>query len=119
MPRGSVSQIGEETVSQNGYTYVKTPDGKRLKHHIVAEAKLGRKIDTNFERVIFKDRDKTNFDPANIEVVLKKAETRRMIIARIDERISELQARKVQLLAEEAAEEDGHQSQSDEDKVSS
>jgi transcriptional regulator NrdR family protein len=88
---------------------VKTPDGTRLKHHLVAEKKYGRRIDTNFERVIFKDGDRKNFDEDNIEVVLKKAETRKVILERIDERIVELQERKAQLLAEEAAE----QSQAD------
>jgi hypothetical protein len=105
--------MGQESVSQNGYTYVKTPDGTRLKHHLVAEKKLGRKIDTNFERVIFKDGDRKNFDEGNIEVVLKKAETRKMVLERIDERLEELQERKRQLLAEEAAEQDGVQSQSE------
>lgn len=64
--------IGTERKALNGYWYVKTKDGQRLKHHIVAEEMLGRPINSSVERVLFVDGNKDNFDPSNIEVVLKK-----------------------------------------------
>ena|SRR5438105_1198768 len=67
MARGAISELGTENVSQNGYTYVKTEDGWKLKHHIIAEKKIKRPLEKN-ERAFFKDGDKTNFKPSNIEI---------------------------------------------------
>jgi len=70
--RGETSPLGYERIAQNGYHYVKTLDGWRLKHHIIAEKSLGRPINTETERVLFINRDREDFDPANIMVVEKK-----------------------------------------------
>jgi hypothetical protein len=70
--RGYRSPVGTERIAPNGYTYVQTPKGQRLKHHIIAEKKFGRPINTDVERVIFIDLDRTNFDPDNIDVQSKK-----------------------------------------------
>jgi hypothetical protein len=72
MPRGQSAEVGTEKVSQNGYVYIKTEVGWRLKHHLVAEEKLGRPIASD-ERVYFRDKNRQNFNPSNIaiEVVQK------------------------------------------------
>ena len=71
MSKGRQAKIGAENVAANGYAYVKTASGWRLKHHIVAEQKLGRPLEKG-ERVSFADNDRTNFDPANIIVATKQ-----------------------------------------------
>lgn len=72
MPKGTELPVGSETINQKGYTSVKTETGWKSKHIIIAERNLGRLIDKETERVLFRDRDRTNFDPDNIEVVTKK-----------------------------------------------
>lgn len=52
----------------NGYLAIKLDDGSwQYKHRILAEKKLGRPLSGN-ERVFFKDGDKTNLDPDNLEI---------------------------------------------------
>jgi len=68
--KGSRAMLGDENVSANGYRYVKTSTGWRLKHHLVAEETLGRPLSPD-ERVSFKDRNRENFDPKNIIVNVK------------------------------------------------
>ena len=64
--------VGSTRVSQNGYHYTKVAESKwRLTHHIVAEKRYGRKIREG-ERVTFKDKDRTNLKPDNIEIVSSK-----------------------------------------------
>lgn len=74
MSKGERAQIGDENVAVNGYHYVKTSTGWRLKHHLVAEKTLGRAIRKD-ELVSFKDKDRTNFKPDNI-IVTKKSGTK-------------------------------------------
>jgi hypothetical protein len=86
------AKVLSERVSQNGYWYVKLDTGQwKLKHHTVAEESLGRPIAAD-ERVIFKDRDRTNFNPDNIDVVKKGKTSKNRRIAQIRARIQELQA---------------------------
>lgn len=92
MSRGETYTIGSERVAKNGYHYVKTAEGWRLKHHIIAEETLGRTIDTKIERICFIDHNCNNFDPANIEVVLKKGITKAARKAQLESKIEELQA---------------------------
>lgn len=54
-------------VAPNGYYYVKWDNKRRLLHHLIAEETLGRELEKD-ERVYFADKDRTNFDPSNIEV---------------------------------------------------
>lgn len=64
--------IGSTRVAQNNYHYTKVAEGKwRLTHHIIAETQYGRKIREG-ERVIFKDKDRTNLNSDNIEIVSSK-----------------------------------------------
>lgn len=89
--RGVTARDGDERVSQNGYKYIKTPDGPwRLAHHLLAESEiLGRDLLPD-ERVIFIDRDRTNITVENLDVVKVKGkpsvEKRRAILqAKIDD----------------------------------
>lgn len=100
--RGETFPVGAVRVAQNGYQYVKTKEGWRLKHHIIAEEKYERTIDTKIETVRFKDRDRTNFDPDNIVVEPKKGITGAAKKARLQARIEELQAQ-LEELEEESA----------------
>jgi len=67
MPKGIAAPIGSQTIAQNGYTWVKTEDGWKYKHVLIAEEKLGRPLESN-ERVTFKDHDRNNFTLDNIVV---------------------------------------------------
>jgi hypothetical protein len=89
--RGQASTVGDVRVSANGYSYTNTFEGWRLTHHLVAEAKYRRKIRPG-ERVIFKDRNRTNFDPDNILVHKQGATTKARKIAQLKARIKELEA---------------------------
>lgn len=100
--RGETFALGYERVAQNGYHYIKTPTGWRLKHHIIAEEKYGRAIDTKIETVKFADRNRENFDPDNIIVEPKKGVTREAKKARLQSRIEELQAQLDELETESA-----------------
>ena len=81
---------GFEYQAMNGYWYRKV-DGKwKLIHHIVAEEKLGRKIDPKEERVTFRDNDRDNLSPDNI-IVKPKSGGRLKRIAQLEERIAKLQ----------------------------
>lgn len=105
MGKGKQKKIGTETTNQNGYVMVKTSTGWRMKHHLVAEEKLGRPLEKN-ERVIFVDNDRTNFDPDNIVVQVKKV--------RVDQTYDRRRASiedKVMLFVEEAR--DRHQALED------
>lgn len=88
--RGSRSEVGETKVSQNGYHYTKTEEKWRLTHHIIAEENLGRALTTD-ERVAFKDGDRTNLDPDNIEVKRKNTTSLRKKEAQLVARIEELE----------------------------
>jgi hypothetical protein len=75
MARGAVNDIGDTSTAPNGYNYTKTESGWRLTHHLVAEATLGRSINTSTETVRFKDGDRANLRPDNIIVSPKKTQT--------------------------------------------
>lgn len=91
MPRGNAAVVGTERVSQNGYLYVKTPQGWKLKHQIVVEELMGRPLDKD-ERVKFKDGDRTNLDPFNLVVYIVKEKSKAARIAEIEAKIEALQA---------------------------
>lgn len=70
-------QPGDQVVAANGYTYVYVARGDKLervlKHHLVAEKKYGRPP-AEGERVIFKNGDRRDFNPDNIEYATKNNE---------------------------------------------
>jgi len=91
MPRGKSSPLGTETTNANGYTQVKVANGKWIgKHVIIAQERLGRTLLPG-ERAIFKDGNKENLDPENIEVV--STGTRKSIKAKIAKLQSEIEDR--------------------------
>lgn len=89
MPRGHASKVGETNISSNGYHHTRTENGWRLTHHIVAETILGRPLKEE-EMVRFKDSDKSNLDPSNIDVVVKKKRPRARA-AKLRAKIMEMQ----------------------------
>lgn len=100
MPRGVAAKDGDTNVAPNGYHYTRQNGKFRLTHHIIAEEKLGRPIDTTRETVRFKDRDKTNLSPENIEVVPKGKASIRARLARVEAQIAEYTAEREYLLKE-------------------
>jgi hypothetical protein len=82
---------GHEYTSANGYRYRRVQGRYRLVHHIIAEEQLGRPL-LPTEGVRFKDSDRTNLDPKNIEVRIKGGGRVRARLAAVQERIRELQA---------------------------
>lgn len=91
MARGSVAQDGATMTSKNGYHYTKQNGKWRLTHHIVAEEKLGRSLHAD-ERVSFLNGNKRDLHPDNLLVTVKGKASVRQRIARLESRISELQA---------------------------
>jgi len=87
-------EIGTTRISQNGYHYTKVAEGNwRLTHHIIAEEKYKRKIRQG-ERVCFKDKDRTNLNPENIEIITSKnKKSNAALLARLYARRDELNAR--------------------------
>jgi hypothetical protein len=102
--RGRPAKIGDETINQNGYTYVKVEHSWRPKAHIIAEKKLGRPLHDD-ERVRFVDSNRDNFDPDNIEVYDKSKKGIVAQLTRVNQQIAELQGRKVYLEAQLALDE--------------
>lgn len=84
-------------VNKNGYHHTKTEEGWRLTHHIIAERSLGRALKTG-ESVRFIDGDRANLDPKNLVVIVRGSGSLRGQIARLDERIRELQAQREELV---------------------
>lgn len=95
--------VGDKRTAPNGYHYTRTLAGWRLTHHIIAEEKYGRTIDTALETVRFLDGDRTNLDPGNITVVPKRNQSREKRIAELRSKIEDLQAQLDELLEEEAS----------------
>jgi hypothetical protein len=89
--RGKPSKVGAVRWSPNGYQYTRTKHGWELTHRLIAEKTLGRKMKPT-ERVRFKDNNRKNLDPDNIEVYETSKGTPHKKRARIEARIAELQA---------------------------
>lgn len=86
------AKIGDTRTSANGYHYTKMGEGEWiLTHHLIAEKKYGRARRAD-ERVVFKDKDRTNLAPDNIEYVTKGQVSKGKEAARLRSRITELQA---------------------------
>ncbi len=82
---------GERRIAPNGYHYIYTGGKSRLYHHVVIEKHLGRSLKKE-EMVRFKDNNKENFDPNNLQVVIKGTKSVATRMARLHTRIEELQA---------------------------
>lgn len=67
---------GSESAHKKGpgggaFVKVKTDDGWVLKHHVIWEEEHGATV-PNGCRIMFADRDRTNFDPANLVAVPRR-----------------------------------------------
>ncbi len=68
MSRGANAAVGAERVSKNGYLYIKTEDGWKLAHRLMAEKDiLGRPLNPN-ERVTFKNGNRLDVRVDNLKV---------------------------------------------------
>lgn len=95
--RGTEAPPNTTRTSQNGYQYTKVGSEWRLTHHLIAEERLGRRINPETERVIFVDKDRANLSPSNVKVVPKGKTSVKRRIAAIEARIAELEAQKAEL----------------------
>lgn len=91
MTRGRRSHEGDARVSPNGYHYTKTNGKWELTGRLVAAEKLGRPL-LPTERVKYKDGDRLNNDPDNVEVYVTKEQSIARKRARLEARIEDLQA---------------------------
>lgn len=93
------SPIGHEEPTPQGYIRVKTAIGVwRLKHHLVAEAKLGRSLVKGRERVVFVDGNRNNYAPENINVIPVSSPTGKRRQDRIDHLRSQIEMMSQELL---------------------
>lgn len=92
MSRGAAAPVGKERISQNGYHYTKTDSGWQLTHRMVAEELLGRSLRKD-ERVVFKNKNRLDLRPENLQIVKTKTDLDTLRKRRIDllTRIEELQ----------------------------
>jgi len=88
--RGEAAEVGARRVADNGYHYIKTENGWRLVHHIVAEKQLGRPLHDD-ERVVFLNKNRNDLTPSNIAVKKKNKINPRRRAAQLRARITELQ----------------------------
>lgn len=90
MPKGIKSVIGTEKII-NGYLYVKVADGHwQLKHRIIMEEMLGRPL-TKAEYIRFKDGNRKNLDPDNLELHLTNKSSLLKRIKEVKKKIADLQ----------------------------
>lgn len=91
MPRGQTANVGDTMINANGYHCTRLANGWELTHRLIAAGKLGRPLGTD-EFVTFKDGDKSNLDPGNIEVRKRNQGSLLKRKANLEARIEELQA---------------------------
>jgi hypothetical protein len=91
MARGRIAPEGSEYIAQNGYRYRKVQGKWVSVHKLVVEEKLGRAV-KDYERIRFKDGDKTNLSSDNLIVVVKGKTTLEVQLARLIARRDELSA---------------------------
>lgn len=105
MTRGKLAEAGSKRVAPNGYAYTKVEGrGWVLDHWLIAEkARGGKKINPENERVIFKDSDRRNLSPDNIQVVPKYKASYLRRKAQLEARIAELKGQLRDLEAEDAS----------------
>ena len=87
---------GDVVVAQNGYSYTYVVGAHNTlqrfaTHHLIALDKYGRPPRED-ERVIFKDNNRRNLDPDNIEYATKTTGTLQRRKATLEDRIRELKA---------------------------
>lgn len=92
MARGANAAVGATRVSKNGYLYIKTEfNGWQLAHRRMAEEELLKRPLNPNERVTFKNGNKMDIRPENLEVSAVRTDMAAMekrrdaIIVRIEE----------------------------------
>jgi len=88
VPRGRRAELGTETTNANGYIQVKTERGWLGKHTLILEEQLGRQLQSD-ERAMFKDGNRTNFDPDNIVLAGGSNYSIRKRIAKLEAEIAD------------------------------
>lgn len=96
--------LPEGTIREwNGYSTIKKDGQWRYTHHVIAEEEVLHRPLMRNEMVFFKDNDRTNLDPSNLMVKLKKPnrvfQKREMLRRRIRESEARLNELKGQLAA--------------------
>lgn len=105
MPKGKRSAVGDRTVNQNGYAYIKTSDrGWTAEHQLFAEENiLGRRLlPGEYVEFVCEPEDRYPVTEEKIRV-RRRGDHRSKVaarIAQIDARIEELQAERGHLLQE-------------------
>jgi hypothetical protein len=100
VPRGTQAKVGDTNVAPNGYHYTRTEGGWVLTHRLIAEKNLGRPLEKN-ERIRYKDGDRSNLDPSNIQVLTKVGgKSKAAKLASLDARIADLKAQREELARE-------------------
>jgi hypothetical protein len=89
MVKGRKVDIGTITVTDDGYSVIKTEGGWELVHRLVASEKLGRKLHPS-ERVYFVDGDRANLDPENIAIAKKGVSDKVRRYQKLRERMDDL-----------------------------
>lgn len=99
MARGQLAEVGSTRVAKNGYHYTKVEGHPRanngwiLTHWLTAEEMLGRHLNEN-ESVRFIDPKfkREPYNPKGIKVIKKRTASLRNQLARVEDRIRELEA---------------------------
>jgi hypothetical protein len=100
--RGKTQPNGATRISLNGYHYTKKDGTWYLTHRLIAEEALGRPLSVG-EQAIFKDRDRRNLAPDNIEVRTKNPPSLKKRLAILEARRDEVQA-EIELVKKQIAE---------------
>lgn len=89
--RGRASAVGETKVSPNGYHYTRTETGWELTGRLIAAKNIGRKLRRD-EQVRYFDGNRNNLSPDNITVRKVTAVTPDKRLARLEDKLREIQA---------------------------
>lgn len=70
---GNRPGLPEGTIREwNGYSTIKQNGGWRYTHHVIAEEQILHRPLNHNELVCFRDNDRTNLNPSNLEIKIKR-----------------------------------------------
>ena len=101
--RGEDRPIGYVITLPNGYAKRRCEDGWHWVHYLVAEEKLGRPINSEVERVVFVNKDRSvraNPSPEDVTVKAKRPKTVKKQ-SRRQEALNDLEVRRRKLMEQE------------------
>lgn len=87
--KGTKAVVGATGTTPQGYLIEKTADGWQLKHRLVMEEKLGRKLGPR-ERVYFANGNKQDCRPENLRVEVSSKRTLRSLERRREKLLEQL-----------------------------